>query len=141
MGIPGSAGPKGATGDAGVPGPQGDAGVKGPDGDAGSPGPAGPPGAPGATGITQAQWIYTEVWNAALTRTQTADCGDAGVAVGGGAIVYGPNYETSGTPCRLISSGPVNGAPAQWKAEGQCNPGTFGSWGMIVGAVCARVSP
>jgi len=76
-----------------------------------------------------------------LTKTLTADCGDAGVALGGGAIVWGQNGDLTGTRCHLVWSGPVDGSPTQWKAEGQCDPGSPGVWELMVQAVCGQVSP
>lgn len=63
------------------------------------------------------------------------------MAVGGGAIVYGQNGDTTGKMCHLVWSGPAEGIPTQWKAEGQCSPGSSGVWEMLVQVVCARVSP
>jgi collagen triple helix repeat protein len=141
MGVQGPLGVQGPPGDAGVPGPPGDAGAPGPPGDVGAAGPPGPPGAPGWIGITGVTWRWSDQFGNAAIRTQIADCGDAGVALGGGALVYGPGGDTTGTKCHLVSSGPVPGSPTQWIAEGQCALGSSGSWEMLVQVACGQVSP
>lgn len=141
MGPPGPRGVQGPPGDAGVPGPPGDAGAPGLPGDIGPVGPPGPAGDAGWVGITGVTSRWTDQYSSTLTRTQIADCGDAGVALGGGAIVYGQNGDLTGVRCHLVSSGPVDGSPTQWKAEGQCDPLSSGTWEMVVQVVCGRVSP
>ncbi|HEY8210458.1 MAG TPA: hypothetical protein VIG99_23410 [Myxococcaceae bacterium] len=138
MGVPGPRGPQGPPGDAGVPGPQGDAGAPGPRGATGPLGPPGPPGDAGRIGITGVHWEWTDQFGSGSTRTQVVGC-DGGVALGGGAIVYGQNGDTSGTKCHLVWTGPVDGSPNQWKAEGQCVPGSAGPWEMVVQVVCGQV--
>jgi hypothetical protein len=143
IGIPGPPGPKGPKGDAGVPGPPGDAGALGPLGDPGPQGDTGPAGPPGVIGITGVRWVWTDQFGTARTRTQLADCGsvDAGVALGGGTIVYGPNFDATGSLCHVAWSGPVNGNPRQWMGVGQCEAGVTGSWEMIVEVLCGQVAP
>jgi hypothetical protein len=84
-------------------------------------------------------WKWTDQFGSGSTRTQIAAC-DGGVALGGGAIVYGQSGDTSGTKCHLVWMGPVDGSPTVWKAEGQCVPGSSGSWEMVVQVVCGQVS-
>jgi len=143
IGVPGGAGPQGPKGDAGVPGLQGDAGAPGPAGDIGPPGDTGPAGPSGVVGITGVRWVWTDQSGTARTRTQIADCAtaDAGVALGGGAIVYGPNFDATGNLCHVAWSGPVNGNPRQWAAVGQCDAGFPGNWDMIVEVLCGQVAP
>jgi len=143
MGVRGPAGSAGPAGEAGVRGPGGDAGAPGPRGDAGAAGLAGPRGDAGWIGITEVQWVVGGGFGVGGTRTAIAECASVGpgfVAVGGGAVTYGPNGDATSGNCHLVWSGPVDGG-TQWRAEGHCDTGGSTAWELYACALCGRVSP